>query len=153
MLQADFGDVLYYIIFAVVIIAGIFEKSAKAKRQQQAQIPAPPHPDDDFEDVEHHPSESPPQSLEEIMRRMMQTVEAPQPEEAVSYTEEAQSLEVIPETPYYHYQPVVNQITNPSEMFSPSPVEEQIETDKLPEYEFDIRQAIIASEILNRKYG
>ena len=151
MLKADFGDVLYYIIFAVVILAGLLEKMAKAKRQQTGKT-VPPHPDDDFEDVEQHPSEAQPQSLEEIMRRMMQTVEAPQPEEAVSYTEEAQSLEVIPETPYYHYQPVVNPMADPSETGSSSLMEEQIEAAGFPEYEFDIRQAIIASEILNRKY-
>ena len=152
MLKAELGDALYYIIFAVVILAGFLEKMAKAKRQQAGR-PAPPHSDDeDFEDVEHHPSEAPPQSLEEIMRRMMQTVEAPQPEEVVSYSEEAQSLEIIPDTPYFHYQPVVNPMTKPSEIFSPSLVEEQIEAGKSPEYEFDIRQAVIASEILNKKY-
>ena len=154
MLKAELGDILYYLIFVVVIVIGLLEKIAKAKRQQAGR-PTPPHPDDDFEDVEqHHSSQEPPQTIEEMMRRMMQTIEAPQQEEVVALPEEAQSLEYIPLSGRHFYHPEEIRIREQSEInaFSPPPMEEQIETGEIFEYEFDIRQAVIASEILNRKY-
>ena len=151
MLQAELGDFLYIIIFTIVMIIGVLDKFAKTKRQQQQKgIPHPPHPDDDFGDVE----DQQPQTLEELMRRMMQTVEAPQPEEAVSTPEEAQSLEYIPSAGRHFYHPEEIRIREHSvkESVLPSPIEEQPEAIEIHEYEFDIRQAVIASEILNRKY-
>ena len=150
MLKADLGEFLYIIIFVVVMLFGVLEKIVKAKQQKGK--PVPPHPEDDFEDVEHHPSEAPPQTIEEMIRRMKQTIEAPQPEEVVSYPKEAQSLEYIPLSGRHYYHPEEIRIREQSEIesFSPSLIEE--ETNVLREYEFDIRQAIIASEILNRKY-
>jgi hypothetical protein len=146
ILKAELGDFLYIIIFVVLMFAGVLEKMLKAKKQQTP----PPQPQDDFEDVDEQPAESQPQTLEDIMRRMMQTHETP-PREEASYPEEAQSLEVIPDTPYYHYQPI---FTEPSEIeaYSPDLIEEEKATTELSEYQFDIRQAVIASEILNRKY-
>ena len=154
MLKAELGDFLYIIIFMVLMFAGVLEKFAKAKRQQQTGTPTPPHPDDDFEDVEHHSSQAPPQTLEDIMRRMMQTIEAPQQEMVVSYPEETQSSEYIPLSGRHFYHPEEIRIREQSEInaFSPPPMEEQTETSEIPEYVFDIRQAVIASEILNRKY-
>ena len=115
---------------------------AKAKRQQNMP-PRPPQPYDDFEDVEGQPS-SGPQTLEEIMRRMMHPMD----------TEEAQSSEIIPDTPYYHYQPVVNPKIDQAEKeaFSLDRMEDGIKTSDYGNFEFDIRQAVIANEILNRKY-
>ena len=151
MLKAELGDILYYLIFVVVILAGFLEKIAKAKRQR-TEIPTPQHPEDDFEDVEHH--QAPPQTLEEIMRRMMQTVEAPQQEEMVSYPEETKSLEYIPTSGRHFYHPEEIRIREQSEIeaFASSVMEEQTEASEIHEFEFDIRHAIIASEILNRKY-
>ena len=154
MLKAELGDFLYIIIFSVVMLIGVWDKLAKAKRQQQTGTPHPPNPGDDFGDVEHHPSQAPPQTIEEMMRRMMQTIEAPQPEETVSYPEEAQSLEMIPSSGRYFYHPEEIQIREQSEIeaFLPPPMEEQTEAAVFHEYDFDFRQAVIASEILNRKY-
>ena len=149
--KAELGDLLYIIIFVVVMIAGVLEKLAKAKRQQQ-EVPRPTEPYDDFEDVER-PS-APPQTLEEMMRRMMQTIETQGKTEESFYPEKAQSLEVIPDTPYFHYQPVVCPITDQAEKeaFSTDTMNEEIKTSDYLKYEFDIRQAVIASEILHRKY-
>ena len=153
--KAEIGDFLYIIIFAVLMFAGVLEKMAKAKRQQQNK--PPPQPYDDFESVEGQsvPEQTPPQTLEEMLRRMMQTqtTETRVEEEFVSHPEE-ESLEMIPETSYFHYQPVVNPIADQTrkEVFSSAPLEDEIEANKYCEYEFDIRQAVIASEILNRKY-
>ena len=128
------------------MLVGVFDKMAKVKRQQQNMPPQPPEPYDDFGEVEEQPS--PPQTLEEIMRRMMQTVETPKKEEALFANKEAQSLDFFSNTPYY--QPVVSQITDPTEKAAPSGTEK--ETSEYQEFEFDIRQAVISSEILNRKY-
>ena len=154
MLKADLGDILYIVIFAVLMLAGALEKVVKAKRQQQNTPPPPPY--DDFEDVEEPSSQqTPPQTLEEMLRRMMQTAETQEQIGENIYPEEAQSLEVIPETPAIsYYQSAVSQITNQPgiDTFTPAPIDENNEAAELQEYEFDIRQAVIASEILNRKY-
>jgi len=155
MLKAELGDILYYIIFAVVILAGLLEKVAKSKRQQkEAGIPRPPQPDD-FEDVEQR--QEPPKTLEEMMRRMLEPVETPKQDEAVFSrsskmdTEEAQPSEYIPASGrhFYHQEEVRTREQSGKISFSPILVEEDKE---LSEFEFDIRQAVIASEILNRKY-
>ena len=131
------------------MILGGLEKVMKAKRQQNMP-PPPPQPYDDFGDTEEQssPEQTPPKTLEEIMRRMMQTVET-QGQKKQSF-EETQSLEDNPETPYFRYQPIVSKIENRPE--KQLIIEEEKEISKFQEYEFDIRQAVIASEILNRKY-
>ena len=155
MLKADLGDFLYIIIFIVLMLAGGLEKIVKAKRQQQNT--PPPQPYDDFDDVEESSQQqTPPQTLEEMVKRMLQTTETQEQAEVreAFYPEEVQSLEIIPETPDY-YQPAVSQITNQSEKdtFTPAHIDEENEVmTELQEYGFDIRQAVIASEILNRKY-
>jgi len=158
MLKAELGDFLYIIIFVILMFAGVFEKILKAKRQKQA--PPPPQPYDDFEDVERHPSptQAPPQTLDEIMRRMMQTIEAPeQVEEKLVIQSQAQSLEELPSSGrYFHHPEEVKKREQSGRIaykpISVLPVEEKNETIDVPEFHFDIRQAIIASEILNRKY-
>ena len=158
MLKAEIGDFLYIIIFIVLMLAGALEKIVKAKQQQNN--PPPPQPYDDFEEVTGESAsdsqqEPTPTTLEELMRRMMQTTEAPEHTNEVSYPEEAQSLEVIPElSSKYEYQPVVgSQIMSQLEAeIAPLAVEEKPEKFGDFEFEFDIRQAVIASEILNRKY-
>lgn len=124
----------------------------KAKRQQNIP-PPPPQPYDDFEDAEEQSlsEQSPPKTLEEIMRRMMQTDETQGQEKKPFYPEEAKSYEVMPETPsLLHYQPIVVKNTDQSE--NKAYIEEENEADTNHDFEFDIRQAVIASEILNRKY-
>jgi cytoskeletal protein RodZ len=149
--KAELGDYLYYIIFAIIIVASLFEKITKAKKQQQ-NTPPVPQPYDDFEDVDE-PQQQQPQTIEEILKRMMQTDETSEREEEFAgYREEAQSLEVIP-APCFSYQPVVTPIEQDSDdAFSPMRIEEENRAGELFEYEFDIRQAVIANEILNRKY-
>ena len=154
MLRADLGDILDISIFAVLMLAGGLEKIVKAKRQQQNT--PPPQPYDDFEDVEEpSPRQSSPQTLEEMVKRMLQTTETLEHTEERTYPEEAQSLEIIPETSVIdYYQPIVSQITNQPEKdtFTFFQKDEENEVPEFQEYEFDIRQAVIASEILNRKY-
>ena len=150
--KAEIGDFLYIIIFAVLMLLGGLEKVMKAKRQQNMP-PRPPQPYDDFGDVESSPEQTPPQTLEEIMRRMMQTTETDGKEKSF-YPEEAQSLEVTPEIHYSHYQPVVNPIIDQAEKeaFALGAIEDEIKASENRKFEFDIRQAVIANEILNRKY-
>jgi len=138
--KAEIGDFLYIIIFAVLMLLGGLEKVMKAKKQQN--MPPPPQPHDDFEDVEKPSTE--PQSLEDLMRRMMRSMD----------TEEATSLEDIPDTPHFHYQPLVFSTAGQAEKdtFATDATEEEIKSSEYREFEFDIRQAVIASEILNRKY-
>ena len=158
MLKAELGDFLYIIIFVILMFAGVFEKMLKAKRQQQA--PPQPQPYDDFEDAEGQLSQdqAPPTTLEEMMRRMMQTIEAPgqAEEKVVIQPQTVQSLEELPsEGRYFHHpEEVKKRETYGRVAFTPvaPPMNEMTETVDVPEYHFDIRQAIIASEILNRKY-
>jgi hypothetical protein len=161
MLKADIGDILYIVIFAVLMLAGVLEKYVKAKRRQiQDHTPRSSPSRDVYEDEGEPPApgQAPPQTLEEMLKRMLHSDETREEKED-AYPEEAQSLEVIPEAPVRknYYQPVVNpmsQIMSQSEKEAfavPAPEEEKA-TSGLLEYEFDIRQAIISSEILNRKY-
>jgi hypothetical protein len=95
-----------------------------------------------------HPA--PARSLEELITQMRRTAEAQ------TLPEEAQSLEeVIPEIPAKrmdYYQPVGDsQAASPFRSSDPVNVREE-EISEHPGFEFDIRRAIIASEILNRKY-
>ena len=151
ILKSELGDFLYIIIFVVIMFAGVIEKVMKAKRQQQAGVP-PPQPHDDFEDVDDPALLSPPPTLEEVMRRMMQTIEAPQQKEvkAVVHPMGEHSMEDIPAAGRHFYQSEASKKMDQSIRIAP--VEEKIETPDLNEYYFDIRQAVIASEILNRKY-
>jgi len=157
ILKAELGDFWTIIIIVILMFAGVFEKLLKSKKQQQA---PPPQPYDDFEDVEGQSSttQAPPQTLEEMMRRMMQTVEAPEPvEEKVFVHSQAQSLEDIPSEGRYFHHPdeVIRREQSGRVAYKPIsvlPVEEKNETIEVPEFHFDIRQAIIANEILNRKY-
>jgi hypothetical protein len=153
MLKAELGDFLYIIIFVVLMFAGVLEKMLKAKKQQQTGTPKP-QPSDDFEDVESQPSarQEPPQTIEEMMRRMMQTIEPPQPEEvkAVVHPMGEHSSEDIPAVGKYFYHP--QEIKKREQSVREKSVEEKPETTDFQEFHFDIRQAVIASEILNRKY-
>jgi hypothetical protein len=144
MFKAELGDYMYYIIFAIVMLIGIVDKMQKAKRQQQANVPRIPQPDNDFEDVEE---QTPPKTMEELMKRMLQTMETQ--ESKPLYREPEPSPDIFQRN---YYQPIVstNNIQNEEDFFTPS--EEETVKGKYPEFEFDIRQAVIANEILNRKY-
>ena len=156
--KAEIGDYLYIIIFVVLMLVGLLEKVKKAKRQQPTPS-TPPQSYDDFEDVEK--GEAPPKTIEELMQRMMETIETQEeayPEKAESLEiipNEAESLELIPDTPYYHYnQPKLDRVLEQSEKYAFAPVLPETETgaNVSLDFEFDIRQAVIVSEILNRKY-
>ena len=143
---ADIGDYLYIIIFVVLMLLGSLEKIMKAKRQKNNPPPTTPHPyDDDFEDVDNVDNEQipAPQSIEEMMKRMLQTMETREVEQ-----------EVV--NPYQEY--AEKYLNRPEETYLELPVIKETSTDKeettnvFPTFEFDIRQAVIASEILNRKY-
>ena len=133
--SADIGNYLYLIILGILMIVGLFEKVAKAKRPP---APLPPHPYDDFEAVDDHQQQQQPQTLEDLMRRMMQTqtVEAPKKE----------NVSKMPVKDYY--QPI--KIENLDKQFPEITIPDDVETGL--DFEFDIRQAIISNEILNRKY-
>ena len=154
MFRAELSDYLYYIIFAVVMIAGIFEKMSKAKRQQQENTPRSPQPYDDFENVD---DEQPatrqaqqPQTLEDMMRRVLQTMEASNNEEKVSSSYNEHVSKVVPTTVRTAYQPLVIPSSEQAEIDAFSDKEK--ETGIFNDFEFDIRKAIIANEILNKKY-
>ena len=152
MFQAEIGDYLYIIIFFVLMIAGVFEKMAKAKRQQNKQ-PLPSQPYDDFEDVEGHSEQenAPPQSLEDMLKRMMQATETQTNDGGVACPYETPLHKQAPDTHVSYYQPIVNPIAAPVEKDAFLPVEEGTASESC-EFEFNIRQAVIASEILNKKY-
>jgi hypothetical protein len=146
MIKAELGDYLYYIIFAIVMIIGIVDKMQKAKRQQQSNTPRIPQPDNDFEDIDGQ--QQPSQTVEEFVRRMMQTVETQ--EAKTPYREPEPSPEVFQRN---YYQPIVctNNIQSEEELFTPAGEEETV-TGGNYDFAFDVRQAVIANEILNRKY-
>ena len=139
--KAEIGDYLYIIIFAVLMLLGSLEKIMKSKRQQNNPPPTPPpHSYDEFEDVdsEHVPA---PQTIEEMMKRMMQTMETQQYEEANSYQGDFGK----------YYQPIEMPVMELPEI-TESLSDDEEETSVFQPIEFDLRQAVIASEILNRKY-
>ena len=132
--SADIGDFLYIIILGILMIVGIFEKIAKAKRQPP---PPSPHPYDDFENVDEQQPQ--PQTLEDLMRRMMQTQTAEAPKNETVGKANVKN----------YYQPI--KMENLEKQFPDVQFTEEVESGGLG-FEFDIRQAIISSEILNRKY-
>ena len=141
LIKAELGDFLYIIIFAILMLAGLFEKITKAKKPVTPLPPPSESSYDDFEDVEN---EAQPQTLEELMRRMMQTVE-PAKEVTVAAEEPAKN----------YYQPITCEIggtLSKGQFHHQNTMEEEKETKHFFDFEFDIRQAVIASEILNRKY-
>ncbi|MDR2038771.1 MAG: hypothetical protein LBQ60_12685 [Bacteroidales bacterium] len=160
MFKADIGDFLYFIILLVLVFAGGIEKYIKGKKQeaQKQHLPTSDElagDEDDFEEVGQESSS--PQHLEEVLKRMFQEVE-PQAKEYIPYfEEEAQSLEIIPEGKTDNYLEN-NQINiSEEEKMIYSPVSEEVSVSESDassheEFDFDIRKAIIASEILNRKY-
>ena len=148
IIKAEIGDFLYIIIFAILMLLGVVEKIMKAKRQQNAP-PHPPHPYDDFEDVEGK-QQTPPKTLEDMMKRMLQTVETSEQEKTASIPEEVQSLEYIPISGRHFHHP--EEIKLREQSVNTAVILEEEETGVFDEYVFDIRQAVIASEILNKKY-
>jgi len=77
-----------------------------------------------------------------MMKRMLQTMETQEQEVVVNpYQEYAEK---------YMYTPIDMQIYEQPEI--KTPIEEDETTNVFPAFEFDVRQAVIASEILNRKY-
>jgi hypothetical protein len=128
------------------MLIGIVDKMQKAKRQPQTNVPRIPQPDNDFEDIDGQ--QQPPQTVEEFVRRMMQTVE-PQESKTV-YHEPEPSPDIFQKN---YYQPIVstNNIRYEEEAFAPADDEETVAGGNY-EFAFDIRQAVIANEILNRKY-
>ena len=124
---ADIGDFLYIIILGVLMLVGVFEKIAKSKRQ--ANLPPPQQ--------EPHEGQEP-QNLEDIVRQMMK----PQP---VKTPKNKTTPEMSVKN---YYQPI--KVENLDRQFADVIIEEEEEV-KL-DFNFDIRNAIISNEILNRKY-
>ena len=142
LLKAEIGDYLYIIIFVILMLLGSLEKIFKSKKQQNNPPPTPPpHPYDDFEDVdsEHVPA---PQSIEEMMERMLQTMETQEKEQEFLNPYQEYAQKYINNDDVQLYEPIIMEST----------IKEDEPTNVFPAFEFDIRQAVIASEILNRKY-
>ena len=137
MLKAELGDILYYIIFAVVILASLLDKMAKAKKKKQeaGNTPIPSESYDEFEDVDAQQQPTQPQSIEEVMRRMMETIETPEQQEVFRPKVVESLVTTLPRLESCSIEPLIEK-----------------EATIYNDYEFDIRQAVIASEILNRKY-
>jgi len=152
--KAEIGDFLYIIIFAILMILGGLEKVLKSKRQQNVPPPPPPAPYDDFDDVDEQQER--PKTLEEMMQQMMQTFdETPEPEPAPVpvYTAPVYIPEDVPKK--VEYQPICDTWGSVGKKQFPqdSILEEKEEIFDSQGFDFDIRNAIIASEILNRRYG
>ncbi len=158
MLKADIGDFLYILIAIVLMVAGGLEKYVKAKKQQQNQNipPQPSHDYDEYEEGESAEREpTRPQSLEDMVRRMLQTTEDQDEITETTVYDEAQSLETIPVEPVRRsYQPITDNFSKEEEIiYSINTTKEDIKSILSEErYDFDLRKAVIASEILQRKY-
>ncbi len=155
MFKAEIGGGWLYIIIAVgLMVLGAIEKYIK-KTKEMAQPPAPT--DQEEQTGEHAPDIR--KTLEDIFKQMQQPTPVSMEEEV---EEEAQSLETIPEVPEYiapQYIPerqYQNTFTKYQPIIAPEPdpiflTEEELKDNDL-EFEFDIREAVIYSEILRRKY-
>jgi hypothetical protein len=117
----------------------------KAKRQQQqANTPRVPRSNDDFEDSEEERRPTTPaQTMEDLMRRMLQTVETPKPEPVE---------DVFPINTYQQAASRNNILYTPIAVEEETVEDDNHETEAEFDFKFDIRQAVIANEILNRKY-
>lgn len=162
MQQAEIGEFLYIIIAVVLMIAGGVEKYVKSKKeQQQRQQSSSTNMEQQQEEYGENRDFSgdrrvPPQTLEEMVKRMLQSEEYQERTPDVDIdADEAQSLEEIPEKPLerYQYQPLVITASTPEEeaLYAMEDVEQKDNTS-YDAYDFDLRQAVIASEILQRKY-
>ncbi|MDR3094821.1 MAG: hypothetical protein LBU62_09320 [Bacteroidales bacterium] len=146
-MKADASVVVYIIVAVLALLGSGIEKWLKAKRAQQ-QHPAIPDHDAEEEDM---PEQQP--SLKDIIRQLTQEAEAmsePEPQyepefELEPAKVEYQPLEIIPTEPEY----LVSHTFDLPDFVHV----DTSEKEKIPEtHIFNIRQAVIASEILNRKY-
>jgi hypothetical protein len=150
-MKADASIIVYIIVAVLALFGSGIEKYLKAKKAQQ-QPPVVPANDTEFEDVPDEPAGQP--SLKDIIRQLTQEAEEiPQwkpdaePElEPEPVRVQYQSLEIIPEEPEYM---VSHSIDLPEFIHVDTAAEEKI-TPTVPRT-FNIREAVIASEILNRK--
>jgi hypothetical protein len=169
-MKADTSTILYIIIALIAILGGSVEKYIKAKKQEEMKR-RQPSPDDAKEPgtVENE-SEEVPKTMEEVLRRWVTQHEEAEATEETFETEEAKSYET--DIPYegpptsvlenLKYTDVRASILSEEEraLYAVAPVETETGESANANanvvfgesYHFDIRQAIIASEILNRKY-
>ncbi len=170
---ADLGDFLYIIIAVVLMVAGGLEKYIKAKKQQQSRPISesqnrPDAENDPFEDEDFEEEHNRPQTLEEVVKRMLQTTEKREnTKETDDYPVEAQSLETLSEEITKGYEPVkyepikyesvkyepIKMTPEEKTLYSIESEETKVKVPFLDEYEFDLRKAVISQEILQRKYS
>lgn len=152
-MKADASIVVYIIVAVLALFGSGIEKYLKAKKAQQ-QRPVVPANDEEFEDIPDETGEQQP-TLKDIIRQLTQEAEAMpaskpkyEPEFELEPTKvQYQSLEIIPTEPEY----MVSHTFDLPDFVHVDTSEEEKITEKVP-YTFNIREAVIASEILNRKY-
>jgi len=137
--KAEIGDYLYIIIFVVLMLLGSLEKILRKKKQDVPLPPPSPPYRDDFDSVDEQVPA--PQTIEDMMRRMMQTMETQEQEEVNPYQEYARKYSHQEKQQLQEQPVIIESLKN-----------EEDTTNEFPAFDFDFRQAVIASEILNRKY-
>lgn len=152
---ADLGDFLYIIIFLLLLFGGSIEKLIKNRKQQQNRIPEPQDSEFGESDAFPEPEPAQPRTLEDLVKTILQQPKEPEETENI-YPVEAQSLEEIPVEPEYYHTNQDKEVIDAfdaGKLYSLSDNElDDKDKSSQEEYEFDIRKAVIASEILNRKY-
>ncbi|MDR1671890.1 MAG: hypothetical protein LBS09_00250 [Bacteroidales bacterium] len=159
-MKADTGTISYIIIALIAILGGILEKYLKAKKQQEMKRQQP-FPDD----VEEAGTVTEFPSGRQVMRQEesyegYETFEAEEAELYETVMPHAESPATVPEVSEYAVSSntvFVASILNEQERAFyaiPAGAEANAGENVAPEgsYDFDIRQAVIANEILNRKY-
>jgi hypothetical protein len=137
-MTAGASTILYIIIGLLVLFGNGIEKYLKSKKAQQSR-PAIPGNDTEFEETSETGENNPQHPIFEELVRELAQMSKPEPE---PIEVRDQPLEVIPDKPEY----LVSRLLN---MPGTAPTIPEVVPDP---YKFNIREAVIASEILNRKY-
>lgn len=159
MQYADLGDFLYIIIFLLLMFAGTIEKFIRGKKQQNQ----PPHAEGlPYEDGEEHPETVVPEpkpfegkSFEEVVKSILRGEEHDDSsQETVIPQPEKTWMDEMPEEVTRDYQPINHELISSieeDEIYVSDEIK-NVQKEEKETFDFDLREAIIASEILLRKY-
>ncbi|MDR0712864.1 MAG: hypothetical protein LBF89_01170 [Bacteroidales bacterium] len=139
--KAELGNIIYIIIILLALFGGIFEKLLKAKKSEEIRRQQTASPSAELPETEEVVG-----NAEEIISGWLETRIPDEAETEETTAPFYETLETIPDEPEhmikekrYGYQPI-------------SAVATVVESPEEEKYVFDVREAIIANEILNRKY-
>jgi cell division protein FtsN len=165
IMKADGGTLLYIILAVISLIVSVIRQSNKKK----AGIPVPPSSSPDKEENQPNPQSTWQKELEDIFGKRFSVPEEKgevttyeevekqkAPEREISYSQEIIDVQEAKEKLERTYagETITNEQSHMSSIYSykPNDLLEDYALEPVVSEEFELRKAIIYSEVLNRKY-